>query len=138
MLDATTGDLRWSQQASDTLDAVFDVRFSADGSKVATASLDGAVKVFDAVSGQGLRAIRHSTPVTTLASRQTAFTSPRMPRDRHLRIWRTEGSDNRPVADVVVPVRANRLGLQPDSSSKFLAGGRIRRDDDCVSVAEAV
>jgi WD40 repeat protein len=121
MLDATTGDLRWSQQASDTLDAVFDVRFSADGSKVATASLDGAVKVFDAVSGQERRAIRHSTPVTTLAFTTNGVYLATYAEDRHLRIWRTEGSDNRPVADVVVPVRANRLDFSPDSSSKFLA-----------------
>jgi WD40 repeat protein len=124
MLDVTTGDLLWSQQASDTGARVFDVRFSADGSRVATTSLDGAVRLFDAASGRELRFIRHSTPATTLAFTTDGAHLATFAEDRHLRIWTTEGSGDRPEADVLVPVRANSLAFSPDSSSRFLAVGK--------------
>jgi WD40 repeat protein len=121
MLDVTTGDLLWSQPASDTRYPVFDMQFSADGSKLATASTDGVVKIFDAASGRELRMIRHSTPVTTVALTTDSAYLATYAEDRKLRVWSMEDADNEPVAEVMVPVRGNRLAFSPDRSSKFLA-----------------
>jgi WD40 repeat protein len=100
---------------------VFDVRFSADGSTVATATLDGAVKLFDAISGRELRTIPHSMPVTTVAFTTDGAYVATYAEDRHLRVWSTERGEHRPVADVVAPVRGNTLAFSPDRSSSFLA-----------------
>jgi WD40 repeat protein len=120
MLDVTTGGLRW---ASNPRASVVDVRFSRDGSTLATASQDGTVTLFDAASGEELRVIPHSTPVTTVAFTTDGTHLATYAEDQQLRIWSTHGSDNRPVA-VAVPVRVNSLAFSPDSSSKFLAVAR--------------
>jgi WD40 repeat protein len=117
MLNVTTGDLGW---ASHTGDSVSDVRFSSDGSTVAAASLDGTVRLLDAASGRELRNIHHPRPVTTVAFTTDGAHLATYAEDRHLRIWSTQRSDNRPVADVAVPVRVNSLAFSPDSS-RFLA-----------------
>jgi len=88
---------------------------------VATASLDGTVRLFDAISGRELRNIPHPRPVTTVAFTTDGAHLATYAEDRHLRIWSTHGSDSQPATDVAVPVSVNSLAFSPDSSSKFLA-----------------
>ena len=121
MLDVATGDLLWSQLANDSRSKVLDVRFSADGSAVATASQDGVVMLFDAVSGRRLGVVRQAAPVTAVAFTTDGRYLATYAEDRQIRVWRTADFVNGPVEEVGMPVRANGLAFSPDSSSKFLA-----------------
>lgn len=121
MLDARTGALRWSRQINQTQDMVFGVRFGADGSKVATASLDGTASILHAASGRILRSFKHSTPVSAVAVTTDGDYLATYAQDRRLRIWSTEDSTGRPVSELPMPARVNSLAFSPDRRSRFLA-----------------
>ena len=115
IFDAETGDVLATSEGH--VDRVHSTAFSPDGTRVATASLDGTARIFDAATGRTLLIIQaHREGVAYAAFSPDGTRLVTTSWDKSARVWNV-APDVRPVKilrDLVrssVPIRLSELGV---------------------------
>jgi WD40 repeat protein/serine/threonine protein kinase/class 3 adenylate cyclase/DNA/RNA endonuclease YhcR with UshA esterase domain len=108
---------------------VVDVKFSKDGKKIATASMDGTARVWDADSGTPLsEPLRHVKRVNTVDFDPTGLCLLTIDYDGKSRVW--DSASGQPVSDWIFqdsePGMGSRAAFSPDGRWMTTSGPRSR------------
>ncbi len=118
IVDATTGD-EVTTLAGHT-QRVRSIAFSPDGSLLATASVDGSAKVWDATTGQLLRTLDHPGPVRTVVFSTDGTSIATMDWGGIIRIWDACSECRDPGALMALAQTRVTRELTPDERRTFL------------------
>lgn len=104
---------------------ITDLVFSPDGSLLATASLDGTIRIWDAADGSPIRTLRgHSGGVNSIAFSPDGEQLASGSDDRTARIWSVSDGSLQRTLSPIMKSRVVKVEFSPDGSLLALGGNR--------------